>query len=524
MTRFYLLILLSLYFTNSYSQIGWQKGYGDTTADKGKVIVQLVDGRFCIIGSTYFHSTDSTEIAIFILDQIGDLTNASTINLPGNDIAMSAVEGADSTILITGYTNASPLDSVFTDIFVIKVDNYFGFQIWSHFYGGTNDDKGLAIAMTPDSNYLIAGSTRSFGPFNQSALAMKINNDGDMLWCKITGIGVETEYNSIAISADTNYILCGTESDGNGSDHYITKMSGNGTIAWTNQIGTTSNETTYSIASSSDSGFVVAGKWVDPGVADEQQLITKLDKSGNFQWAKTYSSIRGEVLTGILQNDAGKLVTTGYTNTDTLGLTINNLTITEYDSAGTTIWSNVYGLEGFECEGFSIVQTQDGSYAAAGTSFGTGDVVGDAYMVKTDTAGVSGCDERPFKFVEAPLTMNLINAGFEDVINPDTILSATNSNTYNAQFVEMCVWDHIRKTNPVNDITLYPNPATDVVNIESKFENRIATIYDRIGQCVKTITLTGNKTQLNTSDLAAGIYFVRISSLSEFSVLKFIKR
>jgi hypothetical protein len=393
--------------------------------------------------------------------------------------------------------------------------------MWSHFYGGASEDRGYTIITTPDSNYLIGGSTRSFGPFNQSALAMKIDNNGDVIWAKITGIGVETDYRSAVISADGNYILCGTATDGNGSDHYITKMLSDGTVLWTNQVGSTANETSYSIATTADSGFIIAGRYVDPGILSEDQLLTKLDTGGNFVWSKTYSTVRDERLMGVIQNADGNYLATGYSNTDSTGLTINNLTISEYDHSGNTIWSNIYGTSEDISEGYAIIPSIDEGYATTGLTFGTGDPAGEANMIKIDTSGFSSCDQLPWPFTETALSMTLTNAGFENIITPDSIHSSVNSNGFTTQYAEMCFWDGVKYISKGHNINLYPNPASSCITIEGEFENATASVFNSIGSLVKSIRMNAGKSSINTDDLSPGIYFIRISGSD--AVVRFVK-
>ena len=56
------------------------------------------------------------------------------------------------------------------------------------------------------------------------------------------------------------------------------------------------------------------------------------------------------------------------------------------------------------------------------------------------------------------------------------------------------------------DVVLYPNPVNDLLNIETPLELQSVEIYNI--QCQKV--LSSNQKQINVSDLAAGMYMVRI--------------
>jgi len=70
-------------------------------------------------------------------------------------------------------------------------------------------------------------------------------------------------------------------------------------------------------------------------------------------------------------------------------------------------------------------------------------------------------------------------------------------------------------------VSLYPNPATDVLNIEMANEINSIEIYNIQGQKVRT----ANQKQINISDLAAGLYMVRIQDNDNgIATKKFVKK
>ena len=64
-----------------------------------------------------------------------------------------------------------------------------------------------------------------------------------------------------------------------------------------------------------------------------------------------------------------------------------------------------------------------------------------------------------------------------------------------------------------NTISIYPNPAKDMVNIVSTTTIRTVEVMNFIGQSVYTNTMVDNtKMQFNVSTLATGVYFVKITT------------
>ena len=79
-----------------------------------------------------------------------------------------------------------------------------------------------------------------------------------------------------------------------------------------------------------------------------------------------------------------------------------------------------------------------------------------------------------------------------------------------------------------NSVTLYPNPAREVVNVQCTMNNVQLTgelsVFDVYGKLLQIVPITSEITQINVSSLANGMYFVRVTT-EEGSVTKtFVKR
>jgi Leucine-rich repeat (LRR) protein len=74
--------------------------------------------------------------------------------------------------------------------------------------------------------------------------------------------------------------------------------------------------------------------------------------------------------------------------------------------------------------------------------------------------------------------------------------------------------------------TLYPNPANNVLNIQSKdsIQLKSAQIYNMLGQLVLAVTNLENASSIDVADLTAGNYFIKIHSDKGTAATKFIKQ
>ena len=111
-----------------------------------------------------------------------------------------------------------------TDALVIKT-NSAGDTIWSKTYGGAGDDYFNCVKQTPAGDYILVGSTSSFGLGGSDVYVVKINSTGDTLWSKTFGSIYDDEGTYISLSLDSGFIIVGsTKSSGSGGyDIYLIK-------------------------------------------------------------------------------------------------------------------------------------------------------------------------------------------------------------------------------------------------------------------------------------------------------------
>lgn len=99
----------------------------------------------------------------------------------------------------------------------------------------------------------------------------------------------------------------------------------------------------------------------------------------------------------------------------------------------------------------------------------------------------------------------------------------TNSATTNLT-VFTCVGLNSISGNP-GSVKVYPNPTAGNLVIESgDLYDKAVTVSDLTGRVVLTLTATGDKTSLNISTLANGVYYVKIRSTNATDVIKIVKQ
>jgi hypothetical protein len=80
-----------------------------------------------------------------------------------------------------------------------------------------------------------------------------------------------------------------------------------------------------------------------------------------------------------------------------------------------------------------------------------------------------------------------------------------------------------------NSVSLYPNPAREVLNVQCtmynvQWDGATVEVFDVYGKLLQTVEMSSDITILNVSGLADGMYFVRVSTEAGSVTKTFVKR
>lgn len=256
---------------------------------------------------------------------------------------------------------------------------------WAMAYGGSNSDYAYTVQETSDGGFIVAGLTQSFGLGYSDIWFLKLTGDGTIAWQKVIGgSGSELTY-SIQEASDGGYIVAGhLEFLGVGNtDVWLLKLDPDGEIVWQKAYGGSGWEWPYSLARTSDGGYVVAGRtdsFVGPDRADA--WIVKLDSQGTILWQKTYGGSNDEQAQSIQQTSDGGYIFAGQSYTTAVGY---DYWLVKLNDDGSIAWQRTYGGSNMDWAK-SVRQTNDGGYVVAGYSYSFGSIL-QAWILKLDNNG-----------------------------------------------------------------------------------------------------------------------------------------
>lgn len=225
-------------------------------------------------------------------------------------------------------------------------------------------------------------------------------------WKKCFG-GSDLDYlMDIQQTFDGGYITAGFTYSSNGdisgyrdsSDCWVVKLKPSGEIDWKKDLGGTSYDASWAVQQTKDSGYIIGGSSssTDGDVTGNHggvdYWICKLDKEGSIQWQRSYGGSAEDDLTSLVQTADGGFMAGGFTYSDDGDVSGNHgvydYWLVKLDAVGSILWQKCLGGEWEDYCG-SVIQTKDGGFVAAGSSyvFETVRFTPYNYIVKMDGAG-----------------------------------------------------------------------------------------------------------------------------------------
>lgn len=276
-------------------------------------------------------------------------------------------------------------------------------------YGGKNAELLFDAIPTPDSGFLLAGSSISDkdgtltddnrGDFDYWVWKMDAN--GVQVWQKRLGGSGMDLLQKVQVTTDGGYILAGISASAVGfdkkdackgnTDFWIIKLDINGGELWQKTIGGSGQEKVNSIIQTADGGYIIAGSSnsnktplndsneADPyGKSEDSHgnldfWVVKLHADGSVAWQKTIGGKYVDELKTIVQTTDGGYLLGGYSNSPISGnKTESNIGIGDYwivklNNTGGIQWQKTLGGDKDDIL-FALTQTQDGGFVIGGVS------------------------------------------------------------------------------------------------------------------------------------------------------------
>ena len=236
----------------------WNKTFGEANIDAGQLVQQTFDGSYIMAG--YRLPSGATIIDAWLLktDENGIELWNKTYGGENLDRISTVKQTSDSGYIATGFTDSFGAGQ--WDAYLLKT-NISGDEVWTKTFGGSTDDACSYVEQTFDGEYILVGMTTSFGAGNMDLWLIKTDGNGNELWNKSFGGTNSDQGGSVIQISDGNYVILGsTSSYGSGnSDIWLIKADGNGNISWSTTYGTADDEYGGLVQQTFDGGYIISG-------------------------------------------------------------------------------------------------------------------------------------------------------------------------------------------------------------------------------------------------------------------------
>jgi hypothetical protein len=463
--------------------------------------------------------------------QAPDTLWTKTYGGSSNDNGYSVAQTSDGGYIIAGETYSYGAGG--NDVYLIKTDAD-GDTLWTRTYGGSGWDAGLSVVQTGDGGYITTGSIEDFPHSNADIYLIKTDANGNTLWTKTYGGSDDDVGYSVAVTSDGGYIIAGVaHSDRAGnvpSDVYLIKTDADGDTLWTRTYGGSGWDYGYSVAVTNDGGYIITGETGSYGTGGYAVYFIKTDVNGDTLWTKTFGGNDDSDMdwgNSVVQTSDGGYIIAGVTGSDRH----LDVSFIKTDSNGDTLWTKAYGGSGND-RGNSVAVTKDGGYIIAGETYSYGAGGNDVYLIKTDadgdtlwtrTYGGSGWD---YGFSVAQTS----DGGY-------IITGGTHS--YGAGEVDVYLIklgpegtveenSNLKVENSYLRLGQNPFSRTTVISYQIPEKSDVSlTVYDITGKEIKRLVDSVQKSgdhhlQLDMAGYAEGVYFIKLNAGKFNSVHKVI--
>ncbi|MFH0893680.1 MAG: SBBP repeat-containing protein [Bacteroidota bacterium] len=380
-------------------------------------------------------SAGNDDVYVTKIDASGNLVWAVRFGGTSADYGWGIAADSAGNVFVTGVfyntvdfdpgAGSYPLTSAGAwDVFVLKLSTA-GTFVWADRIGGTNNDYGYTVALDTLGNVYSGGwfnGTADFNPgtgvYNltstggDNAFVCKLNSAGNFVWARQMGSAGTDRIYSVAVdykgNVNTAGYFTGTSDFNPGAgtfnmtssgmeDIFVTKLDSAGNFKWASHMGGLQTDWCFGLALDAEGCAYTTGMFIDsadfdPGVGvfklkskgSGDIFVTKLDTSGNLDWAVNMGSTNDEMGRCIRVDKEGNTHLTGYYSGTTdfdPGVDVFNLTpVSGYDvfyctldTGAAFVCAGSMGGSGSTDYGFSVALNKDGYAFFTGSYSGSGD-------------------------------------------------------------------------------------------------------------------------------------------------------
>jgi uncharacterized delta-60 repeat protein len=491
------------------------------------------DGKIIIGGGfTSYNGTTKERLVRLNTDGTLDTTFNTGIGVNG-DVYTTAIQ-SDGKIIISGsfsFYNGIPINNIAR----LNADG----TLDATFSPGSGvNNQIFTMAIQSDGKIIIGGAFSSYNGIQRNRI-VRLNNDGTLDATFISVVGVSSNslssiVNTTAIQSDGKIVIGGTFNSCNGtSRNGIARLNIDGTldVSFDSNIGADDEVSTTAIQS--DGKIIIGGNFTSYNGVGRNRVARIRVLNCNHSFSSTtettcdsYLAPDGQVYTTSGVKTAIIPNTAGCDSIITINLTIKSTTssITETACDGYTAPDGqVYTTSGIKT---AVIPNAAGCDSTITINLSINPVdVSSTINGTVITANASGaiyqwvnCDNN-----NSPIS-GATNQSYSATANGSYAVIVAQGSCSDTSACQQITTVGMNSVQPKAEISIYPNPVSTELTIDSEGckGEKTFELINSIGQVVIKGSFVG-KTTVQTSDLAPGVYLIKLGDDQAFGFKKIVK-
>lgn len=302
----------------------WSRAYGGSKDDRGQAIVATSDGGFAIAGYSMSADGDASQNQgyhdnwVLKLDADGSVQWEKSFGFGGHDHAYDLAQTTDGGFFLAGFLDVTAsggageskgnegMSAHGVGEFWVNRLQPDGEVAWRKYYGGSNNDRAHAMALSHDGGLVLAGFTES-DDFDISDpkgsydfWVTKIDADGKLIWQRtFGGSGIDIAHDVIALPSGGYLVVGQTYSRDvdvsgyrGGGDAWVIEIDEDGKMVWDRTYGGENFDVFYDATILESGGFLLGGssRSVNNGAGESDFWTMEVDAKGKIRWEATHGT------------------------------------------------------------------------------------------------------------------------------------------------------------------------------------------------------------------------------------------
>lgn len=273
----------------------------------------------------------------------------------------------------------------FVGVLLMGIGPLCGQYTWRRVYGGLDDDQVRTVHPLDGGNFLVMGTTGSFGAGASDIHLFELDAAGERQWSRtIGGPGVDRLTRSRAAADGTFWAVGYTNSQGQGGyDGLLLQLNAAGDVLLERTFGGADWDFLHDLRILANGDLLLVGETYSNGAVEGRAWLLRCTAAGDTLWTRTLT------LDGL--NTKGTCVTVTGDEGYVLGGSAEtpagdrNALLSRWTSDGELVWTTPYGGAADD-ELRDVLTCASGGYSAVGVTASYSDWT-EAYHLRVDEAG-----------------------------------------------------------------------------------------------------------------------------------------